>query len=218
MKHGSDVDGVVAMQMVWAKLERCKSKLQRWSREKFGKNECLIKDKTIALTELQELDGPEHNEAIKALQQEIDTLLEFKDIRWKQRVKQSWYRDGNRNTPFFHAWASHHRRINTIKRVINGDGREMTKVEDISDAFVSYYNGLFTTKGTTGMEEFTVGLKARVTIEMNARLVCRFEECEVDRALAQMHLLKSSSLDGLSASFYQNSWSMVRKDICNVAL
>jgi hypothetical protein len=62
-------------------LERCKSKLQRWNREKFGKNECLIKDKTKALAKLQELDGPKHNEAIKALQREIDTLMEFEDTR-----------------------------------------------------------------------------------------------------------------------------------------
>jgi hypothetical protein len=130
------------------------------------------------------LDGPEHSEAIKILQQDIDKLLEFEDTRWKQRAKQSWYRDGDRNTPFFHAWATHRRRINTIKRVTTRDGREMTKVEDISDAFVSYYNELFTSEGTVGMEEFTEGMQARVTTDMNARLVSRFEECEMDRALA----------------------------------
>jgi hypothetical protein len=211
-------NGEAAMQMVRGKLDRCKSKLQRWSREKFGKNECLIKDKTKALTELQSLDGPEHNEAIKTLQHEIDVLLEYEDTRWKQRAKQSWYRDGDRNTPFFHAWASHRRRINTIKRVISGDGQEMTKVEDISEAFVAYYNNLFTTEGTAGMEEFVAGMQAKVTTEMNAKLVCRFEECEVDRALAQMHPLKSPGPDGFSASFYQHSWSMVRKDVCNAVL
>jgi hypothetical protein len=91
-------------------------------------------------------------------------------------------------------------------------------VEDISAAFVSYYMGLFTTEGTAGMEEFTMGVQARVTAEMNARLVCRFEECEVDRALVQMHPLKSPGLDGFSTSFYQNSWSVVRKDVCNAVL
>jgi hypothetical protein len=126
------------------------------------------------------VDGSEHNEVIKALQQEIDTLLEFENTRWKQRAKQSWYRDGDHNTLFFHAWASHRRRVNTIKRVVDEDGRDMTKVEDISVAFVSCYNGLFTTEGTVGIKDFTVGLQARVTAEMNARLVCRFEECEMD--------------------------------------
>jgi hypothetical protein len=68
------------------------------------------------------LNGPEHNEAINALQQEIDTLLEFEDMRWKQRAKQRWYRDGDRNTPFFHAWASHRRWVNIIKRIVDGSG------------------------------------------------------------------------------------------------
>jgi hypothetical protein len=35
-------------------------------------------------------------------------------------------------------------------------------------------------EGTVGIKDFTVGLQARVTAEMNARLVCRFEECEMD--------------------------------------
>jgi hypothetical protein len=43
------------------------------------------------------MDGQE----IKELQQEIDFLLEQEDIRWKQRAKQNWYRNGDRNTPFF---------------------------------------------------------------------------------------------------------------------
>jgi ribonuclease HI len=214
----SEVDGVEAMQRVRGKLERCKSKLQRWNRVKFGRNECLIKDKTKALVDLQELDGPEHNDTVKALQQEINTLLEFEDTRWKQRAKQSWYRDGDRNTPFFHAWASHRRRVNTIKRIVDGGGRDLTKVEDISAAFVSYYTGLFTTEGTAGMEDFTMGVQARVTDAMNERLVRRFEECEVDHALAQMHPLKSPGPDGFSASFYQNSWSVVRTDVCNAVL
>ena len=164
------------------------------------------------------MDGSEHNEAIKTFKNEIDVLLKFEDTRWKQRAKQSWYRDGDRNTPFFHAWASHRRRVNTIKRVVDGDGREMTKVEDIGAAFVSYYKGLFTTEGTAGMEEFMAGLQAKVIAKMNTKLVCRFEECEVERALKQMHPLKSPGPDGFSTSFYHHSWSLVRKDVCNAVL
>jgi hypothetical protein len=52
------------------------------------------------------------------------------------------------------------------------------------------------------MEEFIEGLQARVTTAMNARLVCRFEECEVDCALSQMHPLKSPGPDGFLAFFF----------------
>jgi hypothetical protein len=63
-----DIESEATIQMARGKLEWCKSKLQRWSREKFRKNECLIKDKKKALIKLQEMDGPERNEAIKAFQ------------------------------------------------------------------------------------------------------------------------------------------------------
>jgi hypothetical protein len=56
-----------------------------------------------------------------------------------------------------------------------------------------------------GKEEFLKGMQARISESMNAKLICRFEECEVDRALAQMHPLKSQGLDGFSACFYQHS-------------
>jgi hypothetical protein len=110
------------------------------------------------------------------------------------------------------------RRVNTIKRVVDEEDRVLTKVEDIGGAFVSYYKKLFTSEGTVGKEEFLEGMQARITQSMNAKLTRRFEECEVDRALAQMHPLKSPGPDGFSACFYQHSWSTVRKDVCQAVL
>jgi hypothetical protein len=53
---------------------------------------------------------------------------------------------------------------------------------------------------------------------MNAKLICRFEECEVDHVLVQMHPLKSPGLNGFFACFYQHSWSTIHKDVCQVVL
>ena len=60
----------------------------------------------------------------------------------------------------------------------------LTKVEDIGGAFMSYYHKLFTSEGTEGKEAFLERMPTRITESMNAKLICRFEECEVDRALA----------------------------------
>ena len=65
------------------------------------------------------MDGQE----IKNLQKEIAGLLEQEDTRWKQRAKRNWYRNGNRNNPFFHAWASHRRKVNTIHKIQDDVGR-----------------------------------------------------------------------------------------------
>ena len=75
----------------------------------------------------------------------IPFLLLNNKSKWKQRAKQSWYQNGDMNTPFFHAWASHRKRINTIKKVSDKEGREGEKMEDIGAAFVNFYQNLFTT-------------------------------------------------------------------------
>lgn len=88
-------------------------------------------------------------------------MLEQEDIRWKQRAKQNWHQNGDRNTHFLHAWASHRRRINTIKKIKDGDGRDWTKPEDISKVFINFYKNLFTTDNTVGIEECLEGMELR---------------------------------------------------------
>jgi hypothetical protein len=72
---------------------------------------------------LQQHEGANNWAEIQTLQGDIDSILEQDDIKWKQRAKQIWYQSGDRNTPFFHAWASHRRKINQIRVIKNEEGR-----------------------------------------------------------------------------------------------
>ncbi|CAM8954101.1 unnamed protein product [Rhodiola kirilowii] len=53
---------------------------------------------------------------------------------------------------------------------------------------------------------------------MNAMLTAPFTEGEVKRALFQMHPSKAPGLDGFSALFYQNNWSVVGQDVVTEVL
>jgi hypothetical protein len=159
------------MQAVRSNLERCQTLLKSWNRRKYGNMEKMVNRKSKELLHLQQQEGNGVQEKIKKLQLEIDQLLEHEDIRWKQRAKQHWYQKGDRNTPFFHAWASHRRRINQIKKVRDDGDREWTKPEEIGQAFVNFYQTLFQSEGTVGVEECLEGLEARVTPEMNGWLL-----------------------------------------------
>jgi hypothetical protein len=77
--------------------------LTSWSRGKFGNNVALIKQKTQELELLQRSESPKNSDDIKNLQGEIEKLLEQEDLRWKKRAKQNWYKNGDRNTQYFHA-------------------------------------------------------------------------------------------------------------------
>ena len=49
-------------------------------------------------------------------QHELNKLLHQEELYWRQRSRVAWLRDGDRNTRFFHASASHRRRVNIIEK------------------------------------------------------------------------------------------------------
>jgi hypothetical protein len=131
--------------------------------------------------------------------------MEHEDIKWKQRAKQSWYQQGDRNTSFFHAWGNHRRKINQIKKVVDEAGSVWKKQKEIGVAFVCYYTFMFTTREVHGVTDCLGELDGRVTREINDALTRTFMVAEVDFALHQMHSLKSTGPNGFSTYFYQNS-------------
>jgi exonuclease III len=210
--------GTTGIQTMINKLATCQRSLIRWSGAKYGNAEKLIKEKTKELEELQTHEDPSTWPDISRLKKEIECLMEQEDVKWKQRAKQNWYKNGDRNTPFFHAWADHRRRINHIRSIVDEEGRCWKKKKEIPGVFIAFYQNLFTSEGTFGAEECLAALEPRVTPAMNAALLAEFTMEEVDGALSQMHPLKSPGPDGFSACFYQRSWETVRADVGKAVL
>lgn len=87
-------------------LEGCKYDLSRWSSKKYGAVNKQIRSLSSQLERLQAQEHPGNLERITRIQQEINLLLEMEDIRWKQRAKRNWLKHGDRNSQFYHAWAT----------------------------------------------------------------------------------------------------------------
>jgi hypothetical protein len=107
---------------------------------------------TKQLESLQREEQVEHSDHIQQIQGDIDRLLEMKDLRWKQREKQNWAINGDRNTKFFLAWATQRRRKNHISRIWDSEGREWTDQEDVGRAFSNFSQSLFTSLGLPEMD------------------------------------------------------------------
>jgi hypothetical protein len=155
-------------------LDRCKIELQKWSRAKFGQAKRTIKQLSTKLQCLQEEEKPENLENIKRLQGELNLLLEMEDMKWKQRAKRKWFRQGDRNTKFFHAWATQRRRNNCISKINDEGGNCWSRVVDVELAFTDFLKGLFTSTGSTGMEECLAAVPARVTPAINQNIKSSF--------------------------------------------
>lgn len=124
------------------KLDICKDELQAWSRAKFGpfgvvgrRIKALIKQ----LETQQKKEHPGNQEHIRTIQEELNHLLEIEDIWWKQRAKRNWYRQGDKNTQYFHAWANQRRRKSHISKIQDLEGAVWSQQEEIGSAFSNYF-------------------------------------------------------------------------------
>lgn len=86
--------------------------------EPFGNCELKINEITRQMQDLQDKEPTNTNlKQIKKLQEELDEELKRKDIMWKQRSREQWLTDGDRNTSFFHLSTKIRRQRNQIAAI-----------------------------------------------------------------------------------------------------
>ncbi|KAL0292490.1 UNVERIFIED_CONTAM: putative mitochondrial protein [Sesamum radiatum] len=127
------------------KLETLGAHLLSWGRH-LGRG---TKDRILALEKsLVNLQTSTLTEEVKARElndrAELSKLITQEEIFWKQRSKDLWLKEGDRNTRFFHAKASHRYHTNSIRRLQCSDGSWTDSVDGIRQCIVDYFDKVFT--------------------------------------------------------------------------
>jgi hypothetical protein len=208
-----EVNGSNRVDTLRKKLMNCQRALVGWSSNRPGPEHLQLKLLYKRLGQLQKSENLAILEQISQLQGEINKLLEIEDFKWKQQVKRNWYKLGDRNTQFFHAWANQRRRQNHIGSIADLEARIWTQQQDIGRAFTHFYQNLFTFVGDASIEDCISSVQVRVPPCMNEMLTEVFTPEEVNQALAQMHPLKSSGPDGFGGCFFQKHWLVVGDEV-----
>ena len=85
----------------------------------------LLDKKNQLLADIQLLDEKEKGGNLnegringKNLQDQFRHVLFQKEIKWKQRSRNTWLEAGDRNTKFFHSIASARRRVNRVSAIV----------------------------------------------------------------------------------------------------
>ncbi len=121
------------------------------------------------------------------IQHELNDLMGWEEIHWKQRSRVTWLQEGDQNTKYFHTKASQRRQQNTIAGIHDSHGTCQTDPEQIREIILGYYRDIFTSEGSNRLEEVMESVERRVTPEMNNMLTKPFQAEEVFTALQQMH-------------------------------
>lgn len=131
----------------------------------------------------QDRDNPLVLGEVKRLQVELNQLLYQENLWWKQRAKWHKYREGDRNTKFFHACANQRRKKNLIQKIVTIAKESLEDKEQIAEEFNNYFSGLFRISllSEEGIALSTGHIALKVIDEMNERLTKHYLKEEVLR-------------------------------------
>ncbi|KAH0699011.1 hypothetical protein KY284_013226 [Solanum tuberosum] len=141
------------------KLRRVKKALTEWSRDTFGNifQEIITFEEVIKVHEAQfELFPTTRNrERLHKAKAELKKQLNREEEFWKQKAGMEWFKEGERNTKFFHTVVKGRRSRLRVNRIQNEEGDWLEQQSDIAEATVEFYVKQFT-RQEDAKEEFGI--------------------------------------------------------------
>lgn len=149
---------------------------------------------------------------------ELNATLSRLESWWKQRAKVRWITEGDANSHYFHSIASSRRRSNRISHIAY-DGQAV--IEDpllVEQEFITFFSQKWTCSRPQLQGWPTLPLTQRVSDAMSAELLREVSVAEIWAAVQALKGNRSPGWDGITASFLQKFWPIVRSEVCQAVL
>lgn len=155
-----------------------------------------------------------------SLEVKLDNLLLKEEIYWKQRSRINWLSEGDRNTAYFHKYATARRKRNSIHRLKKNDDSYTTTQMELENLITDYYSHLFSSQhpSSENISKISNILHQGVTQDMHNYFDTSFSKEEIKKALFDLHLSKALGPDGFTALFFQNARETVEDKVTKATL
>ena len=129
-----------------SKLKALKGILRAWNKEVFGRVELKKKEALSRISFWDDLEKEkelslEEAEEREKVRDDYKKWVDREEVSWRQKSREIWLKEGDRNTGFFHRMANSHRRRNSI-RSISINGRRFVKEPEIKEGLVGAFQSL----------------------------------------------------------------------------
>nr|POE55977.1 hypothetical protein CFP56_62806 [Quercus suber] len=155
--------------------------LLEWNKKYFGHVRNTLARKLRELSHAEEagcyVTDPRR---IFQLREEIQKLKIREESMWKQRSRNSWLKDGDSNTRYFHCRANQRNKRNFITGLENSAGEWVEDEGRMGAAVEEYFRSIFTSSRPTEFEEILQGIHPAITEEGAGCLDREFQADEVD--------------------------------------
>ena len=129
------------------KLKMLKEHILRWNREQFSN---IFKEKLDIENQIKELNsevisnGMDNRSYLleKELLAKQEEILSKEETFWRQKSRERWLAEGDRNTKFFHNSTLYNRAKNIITHIKNQQGISTEKPKEIAETFINYFQDM----------------------------------------------------------------------------
>ena len=199
-----------------AKLKALKGILKSWNMEVFGRVE-VKKKKALQrvlfwddLEKQRELVLEEREERIMA-KEEFKSWAVLEEISWRQKSRELWLKDGDKNTGYFHKMANAHRRRNCLRK-ISINGKMIENEAEIKAGLIDAFKNLISapSEWRPSLPDLSfneIGLEAASILEEV------FSEKEIWTAISGLNGDKAPGPDGFPLAFWSFNWDFVKAEV-----
>ena len=198
-----------------AKLKTLKGILKVWNREVFGRVETNKLEALRRVSYWDDLEkerklGLEEHEGRTKAKDDFKSWALMEEISWRQKSKETWLKEGDKNTRFFHRMTNAHRRRNFLQsRSING--RRLDKEVEIKEGLVNAFQNMFSALDCwrpplPGLSFNVIGP------EEPSKLEEVFTEKEIWAAISKLNGDKAPDPNGFPIAFWSFCWDFVKNE------
>uniref|UniRef100_A0A803PJY6 Reverse transcriptase domain-containing protein n=1 Tax=Cannabis sativa TaxID=3483 RepID=A0A803PJY6_CANSA len=203
------------------KLKHCSKQFTEWKKSLGPSISSKIKEIQHTLKQVHNCATPMDSQLQRGRQLELDldNLLYKEEEYWKQRSRIQWLKLGDKNTRYFHHFASSRRAKNKITALTCPDGSIVTDSEALVRMIEHHFEQLFTSRNPE--QEIINNVLSGLTnclseAEFNS-LSLPYNDSEIKRAAFQLASDKAPGSDGYNGSFFQKNWHIVGTDVLEAA-
>ncbi|XP_059066322.1 uncharacterized protein LOC131857643 [Cryptomeria japonica] len=155
----------------------------------------------------------------RELKGQYSEVLAREEVFWRQKLRECWLKEGDRNTKFFHNSVKAKRSRNKITTILNRENVVLDKVDDINKEAVEFFLTLLSKDNDPKLEKQQEGLNVipeLITDAQNQSLMKPIQFEEVRKAVFSMEGDKAPGPDGFSTFFFQTFWEVVGFEVWEV--
>jgi hypothetical protein len=154
----------------------------------------------------------EENSKFNFILNDLKSFWIMEETKGKQRSREKFIIEGDRNTAYFHVVANQRRRKKLIQVLVGPDGH-VTKTKDMIGIAVDYYKNLFgfEDRPDIRLKPDFFSEEEKVKVDENEILSRSFSEEEIREAVFSSYADGALGRDGLSFMFYQTFYEVVKK-------